>query len=145
MSASRFRANPDAPDNPYSRAQNPVHCDPGHGHPKRPVSLVEARELGPESVGRLSILCNHSLSRSKLLKQLRFLFFQRARGSRWKSGCSSFEARQRVAARATELGIPQHFQPSLHVYWLSRGRDGLKKIRAALSTVNTQKFGTLNF
>jgi len=55
------------------------------------------------------------------------------------------EARQRVAARATELGIPQHFQPSLHVYWLSRGRDGLKKIRAALSTVNTQKFGTLNF
>src|SRR5215469_12303597 len=75
--ASRFRANPDAPDNPYSRAQNPVHCDPGHGHPKRPVSLVEARELGLESVGRLSILCNHSLSRSKLLKQLRFLFFQR--------------------------------------------------------------------
>jgi len=64
-------------DNPDSRAQNPVHCDPGHGHPKRPVSLVEARELGPESVGRLSILRNHSLSRSKLLKQLRFLFFQR--------------------------------------------------------------------
>src|SRR5215469_6615209 len=74
---SRFRAKPDAPDNPYSRAQNPVHCDPGHGHPKRPVGLVEARELGPESVGRLSILCNHSLSQSKLLKQLRFLFFQR--------------------------------------------------------------------
>src|SRR6516165_7042255 len=93
---------------------------------------LRQEKLGPESVGRLSILCNHSLSRSKLLKQLRFLFFQRARGSRWKSGCSSFEARQRVAARATELGIPQHFQPSLHVYWLSRGRDGLKKIRAAL-------------
>src|SRR5215471_15911740 len=54
-----------------------IRCDPGHGHPKRPVSLVEAREIGPESVGRLSILCNHSLSRSKLLKQLRFLFFQR--------------------------------------------------------------------
>jgi hypothetical protein len=41
--------------------------------------LVEARELGPESVVRLSILCNHSLSRSKLLKQLRFLLFKRIR------------------------------------------------------------------
>ena len=56
-----------------------LDCDPGHGHPKRPVSLVEARELGPESVVRLSILRNHSLSRSKLLKQLRFLLFKRIR------------------------------------------------------------------
>ena len=45
------------------------------------------------------------------------------------------EARQRVAARATELGIPQHFQPSLHVYWLSRGRDGLKDRQAELRRV----------
>jgi hypothetical protein len=45
------------------------------------------------------------------------------------------EASQRVDARAAELGIPEHFRPSLNVYWLSRGRDGIKERRNELRKV----------
>jgi len=45
------------------------------------------------------------------------------------------EARQRVAARSAELGIAENFRPTLNVYWLSRGRDGVKERRNELRRV----------
>jgi hypothetical protein len=53
------------------------------------------------------------------------------------------EARQRVAARAAELGIPEHFRPTLNVYWLSRGRDGVKERRDELRKVAKARVAAL--
>jgi hypothetical protein len=53
------------------------------------------------------------------------------------------EARQRVNDRAAELGIPEHFRPSLSVFWLSRGRDGMADRRIELRKVARTRIAAL--